>query len=119
MKYALISSSRNEEKLIALTLDSVTRQSQPPERWIIVDDGSTDRTGEIAESHAKSYPWITVIHNPRREGRSFAAKANNVNAAFAKLEADRVAFDAVGNLDTDTTFAPDYLDFLLQKFAAD
>lgn len=119
MKYALISSSRNEEGLIALTLDSVTRQTQLPERWIIVDDGSTDRTGEIAEGYAKNHSWITVMHNPRREGRSFAAKANNVNAAFARLEADGVRFDVVGNLDTDTTFAPDYIEFLMQRLAAD
>lgn len=119
MKYMLISSSRNEEKLMALTLDSVTRQTQLPERWIIVDDGSTDRTGEIGDSYAEKFPWISVIHNPRREGRSFAAKANNVNAAFAKLEADRVDFDVVGNLDTDTNFAPDYMEFLLEKLAAD
>jgi glycosyltransferase involved in cell wall biosynthesis len=119
MKYVLISSSRNEEKLIAVTLDSVTRQTQLPERWVIVDDGSTDRTGEIADSYAKNFPWISVIHNPRREGRSFAAKANNVNAAFAQLEADRVDFDVVGNLDTDTEFAPDYMEFVLQKMAAD
>jgi len=119
MKYVLISSARNEDKLIALTLDSVTRQTQLPERWIIVDDGSADRTGEIADSYAKNFPWISVIHNPRREGRSFAAKANNVNAAFAKLEADRVNFDVVGNLDTDTNFAPDYMEFVLQKMAAD
>jgi glycosyltransferase involved in cell wall biosynthesis len=119
MKYVLISSSRNEEKLIAHTLDSVTRQTQLPERWIIVDDGSTDRTGEIADSYAKIFPWISVVHNSRREGRSFAAKANNVNAAFAKLEADQVAFEVVGNLDTDTNFAPDYMEFVLQKMAAD
>ncbi len=119
MKYVLISSSRNEEKLIVLTLDSVTRQTQLPARWIIVDDGSTDRTGEIADSYAKKFPWITVVHNPPREGRSFAAKANNVNTAFAKLEADGVEFDVVGNLDTDTHFAPDYMEFVMQKLATD
>lgn len=119
MKYVLISSSRNEEKFIPQTLDSVTRQTQLPGRWIIVDDGSIDRTGEIADSYAKSFSWITVVHNPRREGRSFAAKANNVNAAFAKLQADAVDFEVVGNLDTDTTFAPDYMEFVLRKFAAD
>ena len=119
MKYALISSSRNEEKFIALTLESVTRQTQPPVRWIIVDDGSTDRTGAIADEWAEKFPWITVIHNPRREGRNFAAKANNVNAALGRLESDKIIFDAVGNLDTDTSFAPDYMEFLMRKFDAD
>jgi glycosyltransferase involved in cell wall biosynthesis len=119
MKYALISSSRNEEKFLAATLDSVTRQTRLPERWIIVDDGSSDRTGAIAEGYASRFPWITVIHNPRRQGRSFAAKANNVNAAFARLEADATDFKVVGNLDTDTNFAPDYMEFLLLKLGAD
>ena len=119
MKYALVSSSRNEEKFIALTLESVTSQSQLPERWIIVDDGSTDRTGAIADEWAKKFPWIQVIHNPPREGRSFAAKANNVNLAFATLQKDGVDFGAVGNLDTDTSFAPDYMAFLMRKFVAD
>jgi glycosyltransferase involved in cell wall biosynthesis len=119
MKYALISSSRNEEKYIALTLESVTKQSQLPTRWIIVDDGSVDRTGELADAWAKKFPWISVIHNPKREGRSFAAKANNVNLAFAKLQSDSVDFGAVGNLDTDTSFAPDYMAFLMRKFDAD
>jgi len=58
MKYTLVSSSRNEEKFIALTLESVTRQVQLPERWIIVDDGSTDCTGAIADEWAKKFPWI-------------------------------------------------------------
>ena len=59
MKYALVSSSRNEEKYITLTLESVTKQSQLPERWIIVDDGSVDRTGEIAdERHAGKIKFV-------------------------------------------------------------
>ena len=119
MKYVLISSSRNEENFLALTLESVIRQTQLPERWIIVDDGSSDRTGTIAEDWAKKFPWLIVIRNPPRATRNFAAKANNVNAALAKLEADVVAFDVVGNLDTDTSFAPDYMAFLMQKFSAD
>jgi glycosyltransferase involved in cell wall biosynthesis len=35
---------------------------------LIIDDGSTDRTGEIAEDLAKTYPEITVIHNPHNLG---------------------------------------------------
>jgi len=35
---------------------------------LIIDDGSTDRTGEIAEDLAKAYPEITVIHNRQNLG---------------------------------------------------
>ena len=35
---------------------------------LIIDDGSTDRTGEIAEDLARTYPEITVIHNRQNLG---------------------------------------------------
>jgi glycosyltransferase involved in cell wall biosynthesis len=35
---------------------------------LIINDGSTDRTGEIAEDLAKAYPEITVIHNRKNLG---------------------------------------------------
>jgi len=117
MKYVLITSARNEQAFIAKTLDSVIAQTQLPEQWIIVDDGSTDRTAEIAGRYAKRFPWIALIHRPKREGRNFAAKADAVNAALAQLQ--NVEFEILGNLDADVSFEPDYMEFLMQKFTAD
>jgi glycosyltransferase involved in cell wall biosynthesis len=115
MKYVLITSARNEQALIGGTLDSVAAQTQLPERWVIVDDGSTDRTGEIAESYAQKYPWIEVVRRPKREGRNFAAKADAVNGALAQMQ--KLSFDVLGNLDSDTTFDSGYMEFLMQKFS--
>jgi glycosyltransferase involved in cell wall biosynthesis len=117
MKYVLITSARNEQAFIARTLESVVAQAQLPERWVIVDDGSMDDTAGIAARYAEKYSWITLIRNPRREGRNFASKANNVNGALAKCK--NLDFDVVGNLDADTSFAPDYMKFLMEKFAQD
>ncbi|HWD19969.1 MAG TPA: glycosyltransferase family 2 protein [Verrucomicrobiae bacterium] len=117
MKYVLITPARNEQAFIAKTLESVTTQTQVPERWIVVDDGSTDRTAEIVTGYAQKFPWIKLMQRQKREGRSFAAKADAVNGALAEME--NLAFDVVGNLDADTSFAPDYMAFLMQKFADD
>jgi glycosyltransferase involved in cell wall biosynthesis len=117
MKYALITSARNELSFFAKTLDSVTAQTQLPERWVIVDDGSTDGTAELAARYAEKCPWIVLIRNPRREGRNFASKANNVNGALMQMQ--DLDFDVLGNLDADTSFEPDYMQFLMHKFAAD
>lgn len=117
MKYALITSARNEQAFIAKTLESVTTQTQLPERWVIVDDGSTDDTAELVAPYAAKFPWILLVRNPRREGRNFASKANNVNAALAQMQ--NLDFDIIGNLDADTSFGPDYMEFLMRKFAAD
>lgn len=117
MKYVLITSARNEEAFVAKTLESVAKQTRLPERWIIVDDGSTDNTAEVIAGFAAIHPWITLVRNPRREGRNFAAKANAVNAALAQMQS--LEFEVLGNLDADTSFGPDYMDFLMRKFEAD
>jgi glycosyltransferase involved in cell wall biosynthesis len=117
MKYVLITSARNEEAFVGLTLASVAAQTQLPERWVITDDGSSDRTPEIVAEYARKFPWITLIRNPKREGRNFGAKANAVNTALALMK--DLAFDVLGNLDADTSFEPGYMEFLMQKFSAD
>jgi len=117
MKYILITSARNEEAYVTKTLDSVTTQTQLPERWVVIDDGSSDRTAEIVGNYAQKFPWITLIRNPKREGRNFAAKANAVNAALERV--GNVEFGVLGNLDADVSFPPEYMEFLMGKFAAD
>src|SRR5437868_2005881 len=117
MKYVLITPARNEEAFIQKTLDSMVAQTLLPERWIIVDDGSTDRTAEIVESYEKRYSWVKLIRRPRRSDRSFAGKVHAFNAG---LECTRgLTFDIIGNLDADLSFDSDYLAFLMQRFSND
>jgi glycosyltransferase involved in cell wall biosynthesis len=117
MRYVLITSARNEEKYIDNTIRSVVGQTELPERWVIVDDGSTDRTAEIVESYLKPYHWIELVRQPNRPDRSFTGKAVAVNTALERLAS--VKFDVVGNLDADVSFAADYMAFLMNKFTAD
>jgi len=117
MEYVLITSARNEAKFIEGTIQSVVSQTFLPERWVIVDDGSTDRTAEIVESYLECHEWIELVRRPNRQDRSFTGKALAVNAALERLAAFQ--FDVVGNLDADVSFEPDYMAFVLGKFEAD
>lgn len=117
MKYVLITPSRNEERFIQKTLDSMVAQTVLPLRWVIVDDGSTDRTGEMADAFARRYPWIEVVHRPRQLERSFAGKVHAFNAGFERVRG--LDYEVIGNLDSDLSFEPDYLEFLMGKFAED
>jgi glycosyltransferase involved in cell wall biosynthesis len=116
MKYLLITAARNEAAFIGNTLASVTAQTQRPERWIIVDDGSTDRTADLVADYAARFPWITLVRNAPRAHRHFGAKAEAINAAYAAV---KEPFDVVGNLDADVSFGPDYMEFLMRRFAED
>jgi glycosyltransferase involved in cell wall biosynthesis len=116
LKYALVTAARNEEALIEQTILSVVAQTIRPVRWVIVSDGSTDGTDEIVKRHACKHDWIELLRMPEHRDRQFAAKAHCFNAGYSHLNGAN--FDIIGNLDADITFAPDYFEFLLGKFAA-
>jgi glycosyltransferase involved in cell wall biosynthesis len=117
MKYVLITPARNEEAFIAKTLDSMVAQTVLPERWIIVDDASIDRTAEIAKGYAQRFPWIEVVHRPHQLERSFAGKVHSFNAGLDRVRS--LQFEVIGNLDADLSFDADYLAFLMRKFSED
>jgi poly-beta-1,6-N-acetyl-D-glucosamine synthase len=117
MKYVLITPARNESAFIEKTLESMIAQTAPPLRWVIVDDGSTDRTAEIVQRYAKRHPWIEMIRRPRRLERNFAAKVHAFNTGLDRVKS--LQFEAIGNLDADVSFGPDHFEFLLQKLVED
>jgi glycosyltransferase involved in cell wall biosynthesis len=85
-----------------------------PMRWVIVSDGSTDRTDDIVRSNVVRYPWIRLLKRERDSGRHFAGKAHAFNAAYESLRS--LDFDLIGNLDADITLPADYYEFLVAKF---
>jgi glycosyltransferase involved in cell wall biosynthesis len=116
-RYVLITPARNEEAFIEKTLVSMAAQTHPPECWVVVDDGSSDRTAEIVDKYASRHSWIKLVRRPRHVDRSFAGKVNAFNAGLERVRS--LQFEVVGNLDADLSFEPDYLDFLMQRFAED
>jgi glycosyltransferase involved in cell wall biosynthesis len=117
MKYVLITPARNEATFIEKTLASMLAQTRQPERWIIVDDGSTDQTAEIVRRFAGNCYWIELVQRPQRLDRNFGAKVQAFNAGLERVRS--LPFDIIGNLDADVSFEPDYLQFLLRRFEED
>jgi len=112
--YVLVTPSRNEEAYIAKTIESVAQQTVRPVKWVIVNDGSTDSTGEIAERYAAEHDWIEVVNRPVRKERNFAAKVHAFNAGQERLK--DVNYEIIGNLDSDVMLDKDHFEFLLGKF---
>ena len=114
--YVLITAARNEQDYIERTLSSVVSQTLRPLRWIIVNDGSTDRTADIVKAYCFRYPFVHLISVPSGGKRTFEAKSRSVNMAFQQL-AD-LTFGFVGNLDADVAFESRYCEKLVAKFKA-
>ena len=117
LPYVLITPARNEGKFIEGTIESVARQTLLPEKWVIVNDGSTDDTGSRAEQCARKYDWIDVVNLPVRQERNFAAKVHAFNAGRERLTG--IEYRVIGNLDADVTLEPDHFEFLMSKFHED
>ena len=116
MEYVLITPAKNEEQFIEKTLQSVVAQTVLPQRWVIVSDGSTDRTDEIVSDYAERYPFIKLL---RRESSEHSFRSM-VQSALAALDDVRdVPYEFFGNLDADIELPPDYYERLLERFAED
>ena len=117
LQYLLITPAKNEDAFIELTIQSVLNQTVRPAHWLVVSDGSTDRTNQIVARYAREHEWIELLEMPPRQSRDFGGKAVCVNAGYA--HARHLGCDIIGSLDADISFEKDYFAFLLQKFAND
>jgi glycosyltransferase involved in cell wall biosynthesis len=117
LEFILITPARNEEAFIGGLAESMISQTRRPKRWLVVSDGSTDRTDEIVGRYAAAHDWIELVRMPESRPRSFAAKAFVFNEGYARLAAE--TFDVVGNVDADVSFGPGYFEYLLSQFERD
>lgn len=115
--YVIVTPARNEAQFIESTIQSVVAQTVLPLKWVIVSDGSTDRTDEIVQKYASTHEWIELVRMPERTERHFAGKVLAFNAGQARV-AD-LPYEAIASLDADISFDEDYFAFLLAKLAED
>jgi len=114
-RYVLVTPVRNEEDFIGRTIDAVAAQTHLPERWVIVSDGSTDRTDEIVRQRAAKLPFLRLARRESTGRRDFNSKVMAIREGVRQLT--DVPHEFIGNLDGDVTLAPDYFDSLLGRFS--
>ena len=96
----------NAERFFARAIHSIRNQGIEPLEILVVDDGSTDASLEIARELARDYPPMRVWSQPNR-GPSSAR-----NAALRQARGELLFF-----LDADDEYAPGAWKFLLEQFA--
>jgi poly-beta-1,6-N-acetyl-D-glucosamine synthase len=117
----IISPVRNEEAHIELAARALAKQTRPPDLWVVVDDGSDDRTPALLESLQSELPFMRRVSTPAGYTReavdrhAVAATPRAFNWALRGLDWRR--FTHLGKLDGDIELPPDYFERLLRRFS--
>jgi glycosyltransferase involved in cell wall biosynthesis len=104
---SVIMPAYNVEQFLAPSIESVLAQTYRDWELVIVDDGSTDRTGDIGEAYARKDARIRVIH----QDNGGLSAARNTAMRHARGE-----FFAL--LDSDDLWDPDFLSSQMAMFAS-
>jgi glycosyltransferase involved in cell wall biosynthesis len=84
--------------------------------WIIVNDGSKDRTGEIIERYAAQHDWIHALHRADRGYRK--AGGGVIDAFYDGYDAiNRKDWDFIVKFDGDLVFGESYFEGCIKEFA--
>lgn len=101
MKISVIMLTYNREELLIRAIDSILNQTFKDFEFIIVDNGSTDKSGAIADEYALKDSRIKIIH--REQGNIGSGRNAGLDAATGEY----VAF-----IDDDDYAESDFLEFL-------
>ncbi len=96
----------NTARYLPACLDSIIAQTYQNLEIILIDDGSTDHSGQIADNYAKKDPRIKVIHQ-KNQGQSAAR-----NLGLTMVKGEYVSF-----LDSDDEIEPTFIKELFAPLA--
>jgi poly-beta-1,6-N-acetyl-D-glucosamine synthase len=123
LRILIVSPVRNEAEHIERTVAALAEQTRPPDCWLVIDDGSEDRTLRLLEELSSDLPFMRVLATPPgytrgtvdRHAVAAAPRAFN----WALRHADVSDFTHLGKLDGDIELPPDYFERLLERFEED
>lgn len=91
----------NRESMVGRAIESILNQTYRDFEYIIVDNGSDDRSGEIADAYAAKDPRIKVLH----------IEKSNIGTG-RNIGLDAATGEYITFIDDDDTAEPDMLEFL-------
>ena len=116
MKFYIVIPAHNEENSIGLTLQSLVDQSLLPEKLVIVNDHSSDKTQSIVENFTSKYDWISIVNSKSSDKHLPGSKI--INAFYKGYKTLDENYDVICKYDADLIFPNNYLETLASHFRA-
>lgn len=122
-RYIVVTACKNEEENLPNLIESMVSQTIISVLWVIVDDGSTDKTPEIIKEAGEKYNWIQSIRfgidsrdiglhlsSVLKKGFDFAIKFCMKNG---------IDYGYLSNIDGDIILEPAFFENLITEFEKD
>ena len=103
-KIIVIIPARNESKFLDNTLEALKKQTYVPHRIIVINDGSTDNTSDIAK---KSHVEVLDLDNRGFRATGEPVLANVINKGLEKILVDECHYIMI--LGADHILPPNYI----------
>jgi poly-beta-1,6-N-acetyl-D-glucosamine synthase len=110
----------NEEEHLPRLLASLETQERTPDLLLLVDDGSDDRSPEIAAAFAEKHAYARVMTRPQRE-RSADRLANAAELVGFRWAVEQIdgSYDVIAKLDGDLDFPSSFFSQIMGALEAD
>jgi biofilm PGA synthesis N-glycosyltransferase PgaC len=120
MVMVVVVSFLDEERCLGPMLDSMAAQTRPPDRLLLVDDGSSDASGEIAAAFARAHPYASLLRRearpPTRDRLVAAPELRAFGWALGRIDVD---YDVVVKMDADLLLPRGLLAEMQRRFEAE
>jgi biofilm PGA synthesis N-glycosyltransferase PgaC len=116
----VIVSFLDEARFLPRLLASIERQTRLPDRLLLVDDGSTDGSGELAGAFAARHEYAVAVQRPLRtreaDRLAGAAELRSFDWAVGRLDEP---WDVLAKLDADLELHPQHFERILEEMEVD
>lgn len=118
--YIMATPCKNEENSLQRFAESIINQTVTPGLWVIVDDGSTDKSPEILSDLETKYSWIRIITNKgtkRDLGFHYArVVSKGLSSALEISSVEKIPFEYIGLIDADMILENNFFEKIIDRF---
>ena len=117
MKFHIAIPAHNEDAYIGQTLQSIVSQTILPNKLVVVNDNSSDKTAELVLEFAKKHQWISLVN---KTSEAIHLPGSKVIQAFQTgLETLDEDYDFIVKADADLIFPANYFETIINHFQSD
>src|SRR5437867_13404215 len=104
-EYILVTPAKDEEANLIRMANGMLAQTGPPKLWVIIDDGSKDRTPQILDDLKHQRNWILSARLPEHERDTHRPYAEvcreGFDFAMSYAAANDIPYEFEGLIDAD------------------